>query len=127
MQLSAGAGSATSTASKIQLTVAPAGPVASTVASGGAAVTIGGVVSCTVMVNMAMALLPDASVAVQVTGVARGGRRPVRFEVNPNQFGDQLAPIPVRARLALADVGVERLIGMQRDILGDGLESLLIR
>jgi len=29
--------------------------------------------------------------------------------------------------LALADVGVERLIGMQREVLGDGLESLLIR
>jgi len=29
--------------------------------------------------------------------------------------------------LALADVGIERLIGMQREVLGDGLESLLIR
>ena len=29
--------------------------------------------------------------------------------------------------LALADVGVERLIGLQREVLGDGLESLLIR
>jgi ribonuclease PH len=29
--------------------------------------------------------------------------------------------------LALADVGVDRLVGMQREVLGDGLESLLIR
>jgi len=29
--------------------------------------------------------------------------------------------------LALADVGVDRLIGMQREVLGDDLESLLIR
>jgi ribonuclease PH len=29
--------------------------------------------------------------------------------------------------LALADLGIERLIGMQRELLGDGLESLVIR
>ena len=50
-------------------TAAPVGPVASTTLFAGR-VSVGGVVSTTVIVNEPLALLPLASVAVQLTVVA---------------------------------------------------------
>ena len=52
---------------------APLGPVASLVISSGT-VTSGGVVSSTVMVNDAVALLPASSVAEQLIGVSPSGK-----------------------------------------------------
>lgn len=54
-------------------TAAPEGPVASTVVAPGT-VMVGLVVSCTVTPKDALALLPEESVAVQVTVVAPSGK-----------------------------------------------------
>src|SRR5439155_5254484 len=52
----------------------PDGPVCSTVTGGGTPLNIGGVVSTTVTVVVAVALLPAASRAVNVTVVGPGGK-----------------------------------------------------
>src|SRR5215204_739123 len=61
--------STTSVADTVKLTLAPSGPVASTTMSSGT-VMIGGVVSCTVTVNDAVAVLPASSVAAHCTTVS---------------------------------------------------------
>src|SRR5439155_16161406 len=52
----------------------PDGPVCSTVVGGGTPLNVGGVVSTTVTVVVAVALLPAASRAVNVTVVGPGGK-----------------------------------------------------
>src|SRR5205814_9916286 len=53
---------------------APDGPVCSTVVGGGTPLNVGGVVSTTVTIVVAVALLPAASRAVNVTVVGPGGK-----------------------------------------------------
>ena len=62
-----------SVALALKVTIAPAAPVASTTMSAGT-VTIGAVVSLTVIVKLAMRSLPWASMAVQVTVVTPSGK-----------------------------------------------------
>ena len=70
LQMTEGLGSTRSVADAEKLTTAPPGPVAEIVMSAGT-VRIGGAVSRTVTLKVFVVELPDASVAVQVTGVVR--------------------------------------------------------
>src|SRR3954447_3022046 len=68
-----GCGSTASTALAVYVTTAPAGLVASTVIRDGG-VRAGAVVSRTVTVKLAVAVLPEASRAVQLTSVEPSGK-----------------------------------------------------
>jgi hypothetical protein len=95
VQLVATAPSTRSVAEAANVTAAPAGPVASAVIGAGTLIA-GGVVSVTVTVNVADALLPAASRAVHVTVVA-----PVANTL-PEAGEHAVASLPSTLSLALA-------------------------
>jgi|SRR5437879_13390202 len=75
--------------------IAPAGPVASAVTESGT-IKMGGVVSTTVTLKLALALPPFSSVAVQVTSVDPGGK------VEPDCGSHSIAGFAVTISVAVA-------------------------